>query len=201
MPEQSIHERLDALLGWQDDEAERALLLLYGELPAWFPLPSMEHPRRIVYRLGNKGFTAEQIATFVTDYLADKPIVQGAMLSGEFIGAVSDLAHITYALSLPGNECLEMLAGALAATGKAFRDGRKMNTSSPIRKAIAHELKKQPNLKPREMWVILASKPPKGWEFFSNNLGKYIEGPTGSDGMKYTRFSAVCKEEKDKLSV
>jgi len=87
-----------------------------------------------------------------------------------------------------------------ALTGIKFRKGRKVNSGGPIRKAIAHELNKNPALKPRQIWGILASQPPKGWEFFDNRAGKYIEGPKGGDGMGYARFSEVCKEEKDKLA-
>lgn len=202
MPEQSIHEQLIAALGREDDEAERALQLLYGDLPEWFPSPCLEHATRIVYQLGNQGFTAEQIAKFTTDSMADKWMVPGTVRdSCAFIHAVNELAHIKYALSLPDNECLELLAGTLAATGKTFREGRKVNSVGPIRKAIAREVGKNPSLMPRHLWAILARKPPKGWEFFDNSEGMYIEGPKGGEGMKYAHFSAVCKEEKDKLSI
>ena len=87
-----------------------------------------------------------------------------------------------------------------ALTGIKFRKGRKVNSGGPIRKAIARELNKNPSLKPRQLWEILASKPPKGWEFFDNSAGKYIEGPKGGEGMGYARFSEVCKEERDKLA-
>ena len=87
-----------------------------------------------------------------------------------------------------------------ALTGIKFRKGRKVNSGGPIRKAIARELNKNSALKPRQIWGILTSKPPKGWEFFDNSAGKYIEGPKGGDGMGYTRFSEVCKEERDKLA-
>lgn len=202
MPEQSIEERLTALFDREEKDAEHALQLLYGELPAWFPLPRLEHARRIVYQLGNDGFTPEQIAKFTTDSMADKWMVPGTVKdSGAFIHAVNELAHIKYALSLPDNECLELLAGTLAATGKTFREGRKVNSVGPIRKAIAREVGKNPSLMPRYLWAILARKPPKGWEFFDNSEGKYIEGPKGGEGMKYAHFSAVCKEEKDKLTI
>jgi len=203
MPEQSIEERLAALLDREEEEAERALQLLYGELPAWFPLPRLEHARRIVYQLGNDGFTAEQIAKFTTDSMADKWMVPGTVRdSGAFIHAVNELAHIKYALSLPAKECLKLLAGELAAFAVPFKDNsnKKPRTPSAIRKAIARELKKDAGLMPRHLWAKLASSPPKGWEFFDNSAGKYIEGPKGGDGMGYARFSEVCKEERDKLA-
>lgn len=118
MPEQSIEERLIALFDRQEEDAERALQLLYGELPAWFPLPRLEHARRIVHQLGQDGFTAEQITKFTTDSMAGEWMVPGIVRdSGAFIRAVNELAHIKYALSLPDNECLEMLAGELAVSG------------------------------------------------------------------------------------
>lgn len=80
------------------------------------------------------------------------------------------------------------------------KNSRKPRKPSPIRKAIARELKKNPSLMPRHLWKILASSPPNGWEFFDNSAGKYIEGPKGGDGMGYARFSEVCKEERDKLA-
>lgn len=89
---------------------------------------------------------------------------------------------------------------ALATTGAKFKQGRKVNTGGPIRKAIARELKRNPSLMPRHLWAKLASKPPKGWEFCDNSEGKYIEGPKGGEGMGYARFSEVCKEERDKLA-
>lgn len=118
MPEQSNYEQVMAALGREDDNAERALQLLYGELPAWFPLPRLENARRIVYRLGHDGFTAEQIAKFTIDSMADKWTVPAIVRdSSAFIHAINELAHIKYALSLPDNECLEMLAGKHAANG------------------------------------------------------------------------------------
>jgi hypothetical protein len=202
MPEQSIQERLAALLDRQDDEAERALQLLYGELPALFPLPRLEHARRIVYQLGNDGFTAEQIAKFATDSMADNWMVPGTVEnSGAFIRAVNELAHIKYALTLPGMEGLKMLAGELAAFGFPFKNNsiKKPRAPSPPRKAIARELAKNPALWPRQLWAILAKKHPKGWDFD----GEGREGRiwiTGRAPMGYARFSEVCKEEKDKLT-
>lgn len=200
MPEQSNYEELIAALGREDDEVERALQLLYGELPAWFPLPRLEHARRIVYRLGKDDFSAAQIAEFVTAEMCGNEITYLLAHPAVARQDINELAHIKYALSLPDNECLEMLAGTLAVTGVKFRKGRKVNSVGPIRKAIARELKKNASLMPRHLWEILASKPPKGWEFFSNNAGKYIEGPKGGEGMGYAHFSGICKEERDKLA-
>ncbi|MDZ7585531.1 MAG: hypothetical protein U0938_11985 [Thiobacillus sp.] len=86
-----------------------------------------------------------------------------------------------------------------ALTGIKFRKGRKVNSAGPIRKAIARELKKNPYLKPRHLWEILASKPPKGWDFEGEGREARI-WITGREPMGYARFSEVCKEESDKLA-
>jgi hypothetical protein len=78
------------------------------------------------------------------------------------------------------------------------KNSRKPRKPSRIRKRIAIELKKNPRLKPLQLWTILAGKPPKGFAFFDNSVGKYIE-MDGRRDMGWSRFSRVCKEEKDKL--
>ena len=87
----------------------------------------------------------------------------------------------------------------LAATGEAFRKGRKVNSGSAIRKAIARELANHPTLKPRNLWEMLAKKHPKGWDFDGEGRERRI-WITGRKPMGYARFSEVCKEEKDKLA-
>jgi len=87
----------------------------------------------------------------------------------------------------------------LARTGKKFTDNAgKLRKGGPIRRAIARELKNNRALKNRDLWQILANKPPKGWTFNDNNLCKYIEGPKAGDGMGYGRFSEICLEERQK---
>lgn len=117
MPEQSIEQRFIALLEKQENEIERTLRLIYGELPAWFPLPRQESARRIIHRLTQDDFSAEQIAEFVTAEMCGNEIFY--LLTHPTVARqdINELAHIKYALSLPDNECLEMLAGALAVSG------------------------------------------------------------------------------------
>jgi hypothetical protein len=79
------------------------------------------------------------------------------------------------------------------------KNSSKPRKPSPIRKAIARELAKNPKLWPRQLWEVLAKKHPKGWDFD----GEGREGRiwiTGREPMGYARFSEVCKEEKDKLT-
>jgi hypothetical protein len=86
-----------------------------------------------------------------------------------------------------------------AAIGKKFTEGRKTNTGGPIRKAIARELKRTPGIKNAALWGALAAKPPRGWQFFDNRHGKYIEGAEADQGMEYRRFCTVASEERKKL--
>lgn len=86
--------------------------------------------------------------------------------------------------------------------GEKFSAGRKSGTKGPVRKAIEKLLKKAPNLKNPELWDALAAKPPRGWTFFNNHLGQYIEGPNpAEDHMVYRRFCTVCGEERKKLKL
>jgi hypothetical protein len=88
----------------------------------------------------------------------------------------------------------------LATFGQPFKKHSSLKRKpGPIRKAIARELKKNPALKNREIFSSLAATPPKGWTFFDNRAGRYIEGPTKHDDMGYPRFSEICLEERNKL--
>lgn len=87
---------------------------------------------------------------------------------------------------------------SLAAGGLKFTLGRKTDTVSLIRKAIARELKRHHDMKNRELWNVIATKPPKGWEFCDNRLGRYAEA-SGGRNMSYRRFCNVCAEERRKL--
>lgn len=84
----------------------------------------------------------------------------------------------------------------LKAIGLKFRSGRKLGTTGPIRKAIARELQKHPDMKNAQLWKALAAKPPKGWTFFDNHLGKYIEGPKGGQEMSYRTFLNAAALER-----
>lgn len=95
-----------------------------------------------------------------------------------------------------------MLSGAVALKfipiGVKFTRGRKPNTGSPIRKAIAKLLEANPDMKNPELWAALKNKTPRGWAFCENQVGKYIEGPK-MENMNYERFCNVCGEERKKV--
>lgn len=88
----------------------------------------------------------------------------------------------------------------LATFAKPFKEhSNKSRKKSVIRKAIERELKKNSELMPRHIWDILKKNPPRGFQFFDDNLGKRIEGPSEKDDMTYKQFSEKCKDEKDNL--
>lgn len=90
--------------------------------------------------------------------------------------------------------------GKMTRLGRTFTKGRRPGSGSPIRRAVARLLRTDRTLKPRTLWAMLADDPPRGWTFRANRLGKYIEGPRASDGMRYARFQNIAKEERDKLN-
>lgn len=102
-------------------------------------------------------------------------------------------------LLLMMRQIVEKLVPA-AKTGKKFIAGRKPGAAGPIRKAIAKLLKKNPGFKNPDLWAALSANPPRGWNFFDNREGRYIEGPRiAEDHMVYGRFCTVCGEERKKL--
>jgi hypothetical protein len=114
----------------------------------------------------------------------------------DFLDLVIDLASDALTAST-ADQAIEPLNDVMpqAILGGKFIKGRKPNTGSPIRKRIAADLKKNPKLKPREVWAGIKAKHPKSWD---------VEGDTqiwvtGRAPMGYKRFSEVCAEEKKKL--
>lgn len=103
-------------------------------------------------------------------------------------------------MGMCGVEVRGMWAAALLAQfAKPFKgNSEKIRKGGPIRAAIAKQLKKDPSLKNLQLFRITASKPPKGWTFYDNSAGVYIEGP-GNKNMNYARFCNVCAEERGKL--
>jgi hypothetical protein len=81
-----------------------------------------------------------------------------------------------------------------------FSAGRKRGTGSPIRKAIADELKRDPRLSTADLWSKISLAPPRGWTLYDNRIGKYAEGPKAGQNMSYARFSNVASEER-KLTI
>ena len=94
---------------------------------------------------------------------------------------------------------LHFVASRTAAALKKFTVGRKPGSVGPIRKEIEDLLKKNPTMKNTELWAAIGAKPPRGWQFYDNRAGKYIEGPKSGDNMGYLRFCNVAWEERIKF--
>ncbi|MFD1558682.1 hypothetical protein ACFSHT_24095 [Paraburkholderia silviterrae] len=81
--------------------------------------------------------------------------------------------------------------------GEKFLQGRKRNTVGPVRLAIRRELKRDPSASTETLWTLVAQKPPRGWAFFDNRQGRYIEGPRAGQNMSFRTFgNAASKERK-----
>lgn len=85
----------------------------------------------------------------------------------------------------------------LAKTGKKFTVGRKKGTVGRVRKAIRATLKKHPELTNPELWENLKLVPPRGWEFYDNRVGEYIDHPDGSTSR--AQFNNICGEERRRI--
>ncbi|HEU0228937.1 MAG TPA: hypothetical protein VFR20_00050 [Burkholderiaceae bacterium] len=83
-----------------------------------------------------------------------------------------------------------------ARTGARFEAGRKPNTEGPISKAMGSVIKRNPTIKNADLWNAMKSSPPRGWTFYDNDQGKYIEGPRGGQNMGYDRFRNIAAQKR-----
>lgn len=194
-------KRIAAYLEREEQAVNSILRALYGEMPHWIPSPSIERARRIVQKLLNDGFSADGIQQRVVEAERDELIFPGIVTDpSAFAQSVYELAHLRYAISLGKSKGLRVLAGEQAEHGQRFKDGRKLGSGGPVRKAIAKFLAKNPAMKNPELWEAMKKKPPRGWQTYENvRLGKYLEGPASTESMKYGRFCTVCGEERKKV--
>lgn len=117
--------------------------------------------------------------------------------ASEFLELTIELASDAITAST-AEQAIEPLieTSPIAIFAKPFKNNSaKARKGGPIRVAIAKQLKKNTSLKNPELFRIIASKPPKGWTFYDNSVGRYIEGP-GNKNMDYARFCNVCSEER-----
>lgn len=125
--------------------------------------------------------------------------------ASEFLGLVIELASDSFTAST-AEQAIEPLieTSPIAVFAKPFKNNsEKVRKGGPLRVAIAKELKKDQSLKNQALWRILSTKTPKGVEYFDNSLGQYFEWTDKNGALHntaYSRFSEVCKEERDKLA-
>ena len=106
------------------------------------------------------------------------------------------LSHLYLAIRV--GKRLEFLIPS-AQLGKKFSAGRKVGTVGPVRAEIRRYLKRSPTARTAEIWSSLESKLPRGWEFFDNRLGRYIE-TNGPESTSYRRFGNIVSEERKLLA-
>jgi hypothetical protein len=200
MPTKSVQERLVRYLEVEEQTLDVAFKAVFANLPRWVPLPSREHARRIVQRLISDGFSTNDIRRSIRDAQKDGLIIPGIVTDPvAFTQYIYELAHLRYAVSLGEVEGLRILAGVQAAQGVRFTEGRKSGTTGPIRKLIKNLLARDPSLTNFDLWNLVGSRPPAGWEVHSTpKLGRYFDGPNGRC-MSYRRFLNVCAEERKAL--
>ncbi len=196
--DESAIKRIAAYLEREEQAVNSVLHTLYGEMPNWIPDPSIDRATRTIQKLMNDGFSSEGISKRVAEAEKDELTFPGIVTDpSAFAQSIYELAHLRYAISQGKSKGLRILAGEQAAHGQKFKDGRKQGSSGPIPKAIAKLLAKTPTMKNPDLWEAIKKKPPKGWSFCDNRIGKYIEGPNGKE-TGYKRFCNLCGYERKK---
>jgi hypothetical protein len=149
----STIERVAAYLERQEQEIDSVMHALYGEIPNWIPNPSVERARRTIQKLLDDGLSEDSIGQRVTEAEKDALTFPAIVAdTAAFAQSVYELAHIRYAISLGKLRGLRLLAGEQAEHGQRFKDGRKLGSGGPIRKAIAKLLVRNPAMKNPELW-------------------------------------------------
>lgn len=193
--------KFEAFLHREEQEIEKALDKLYGDLPTWFPEVVQEQVKTILREMLAEGITATFLLSEIRRDLNSEPAVPGVVREPvSFLRDIYKLKKIAFALKLEKDRALEELVGKVTATGIKFTQGRQPNSVGPIRKVIKRLLAKDPKLKNIEIWRAIENKPPAGWEVMDSwRFGKYLTGPENRE-MKYRRFQNVCSEERRNLN-
>lgn len=191
--------RIEALLNREEQEAEDALLRIYGVLPSWFPEIERAKVLTTLTEMLAEGVSIDFLVSETHRDPSLETQVPGVVREpASFFRAMYRLKAIARALKLDKDEALKEMLGPLAATGIKFTQGRKSNSPGPIRKVVCKLLTKNPKLKNDEIWATLKKHLPKGWEVIENRSDRYLTGPQASE-MKYRSFQNVCSGERKKL--
>ncbi len=88
----------------------------------------------------------------------------------------------------------------LATYGEVMRKGRKKDTIGPVRKFIRKALERKPALSNEDLWAAITTKPPRDWTVMnSSRFGRYIEGPSSKDEVKWKSFRTYAALERNRL--
>lgn len=186
---------IDALIAESDHASADAAAVIFGDVPAWVPRPILDRAWRTASTLWADGADPRELRRLIDEILSGKDTGAQASLPLPFIYAINELASFVYGASLGKLDGLKFLAGDQAEAGQRFKEGRKIGTLGPIRKAIDRLLKKHQDMTTPELWEAISQKPPKGWQAYNNNQGKYLEKPP-KENVGYPRFQNICSEAR-----
>jgi hypothetical protein len=194
-----------------------AHMLKSGQLPPWFP-PDKQIDFRGKRRdllnsmtLDDLRATVEEIIEMHRDHFVDlnywKHEYRAATINGipDTVGhACAILARYLYAAWLGEDDGLPLLLGTEHAKqsihGKVMEKGRKKGSIGPVRKFIRARLAKIHAATNAELWDAISKRPPKGWTVMdSPRLGRYIEGPSSDDEVKWKSFCTYAALERGLL--
>lgn len=198
-----------------NNDAER--MLESGIPPDWFPLDKkidFQGKRRDLLNSKTLDDLREDVKAIIKmrrEHFADPNYLKFEYRPGIINGLpdtvghdLAILARYLYAAALGEEEGLPLLIGNDYA--KAATKGKKFNHPGrghgPIRKWIAHQLKKNQKMKNAELWDTFKETPLQGWEVieprYFKGIGVSLNGPSGNN-MGYRRFCTVASEERGKL--
>lgn len=83
----------------------------------------------------------------------------------------------------------------LAEKCKRFPSGKPKGARAPLTKAIAAYLRKHPKATAEDVWAALKDRPPAGFTFCDNRLGRYIEHGAAT-AMQWERFRNAVSENR-----
>ncbi len=120
-----------------------------------------------------------------------------AMSSGNGQNAVLLLTHLHYQLWIIERENAVIPP---ARVGKKFIDGRRQaNKLGPVARRVTAHLKEDAAASAVTVWDAIEERPPKGFTFCHNSLGRYIEDERGRTVMEWKRFNNLISERRKAL--
>ena len=209
MDDEALYARIDEVLGQNQAEIQRRHAAPYdgvmGALPDWMPANFHREFHAIRDRLLSTYEHADLL-----HYIAEMRDL--GMLTGTYsrprtpfkiMADVSILAQIQEAFRLGPLEGLALLTdnehAGQVIHGRKF-PGRKPGSIGPVRKFIRARLAKNSNPTNGELWDAISKRPPKGWTVMdSPRLGRYIEGPSSDDEVKWKSFCTYAALERGLL--
>ncbi len=133
----------------------------------------------------------------------DKRVVSSPGAMG-FLELIVDLASDALTAST-AEEAVQPLIDVSdeAIFAKPFlKHARRARKPGAIRGFIRVALKKTPGLINEELWAAIKKRPPKGWTPMETpRLGRYIEGPSAADEVKWKSFRTYAGNERKRLKI